>query len=254
MTAPHLPPGGLRPVIKSEVGELTPAIALEGLRFAYTRGGPDVIAIDQFRLEAGERIFLKGASGSGKSTLLALIAGILSPRSGAVTVLGEPMNALSSAKRDSLRAGRMGVIFQMFNLLPYMPAGENVMLPCRFSAARRKAAGDPAAEAKRLMSRLALDPDRYWNARPTELSVGQQQRVAAARALIGRPGLVLADEPTSALDADVRDAFLDLLLEECEASGAALLFVSHDGALADKFDRAVDLKTLNAAADNKAHA
>lgn len=224
-----------------------PAIELETLRFAYKAGGPDVIAIEDFRLASGETVFLKGASGSGKSTLLALIAGIMSPREGAVRVLGSPMSDMPSGRRDALRAERMGVIFQMFNLLPYLPAGDNVMLPCRFSSARRKAAGDPAAEARRLLARLGLDPDIYWTAKPTELSVGQQQRVAAARALIGRPGLVLADEPTSALDADVRDAFLSLLLEECEASGAALLFVSHDGALAERFDRSVDLTAINTA-------
>jgi putative ABC transport system ATP-binding protein len=229
-------------------GAAAPAIVIDQVRFAYRRGGPDVIAIDGFRLEAGERVFLKGASGSGKSTLLALIAGILTPRAGNVSVLGAPMSSLPSAKRDAHRAARMGVIFQMFNLLPYMPAGDNVLLPCRFSSERRKAAGDAPAEARRLLARLQLDPETHWNAKPTELSVGQQQRVAAARALIGRPGLVLADEPTSALDADVRDAFLSLLLEECEASGAALLFVSHDGALASRFDRAVDLSTINAAA------
>lgn len=226
------------------------AISLEGVRFSYSRKGPVVLDVDRFEVAPGEKVFLKGASGSGKSTLLGLIAGIMAPNAGRLDVLGAPMSRLSGGKRDALRAERLGVIFQMFNLLPYLPAGANVMLPARFSARRNAAcqeAGGAEAEARRLLGRLQLDPAQYWSSPPTELSVGQQQRVAAARALIGRPGLVLADEPTSALDADARDAFLSLLIEECAASGAALLFVSHDGSLASKFDRAVDLSQLNAA-------
>jgi len=227
-----------------------PAISITDARFSYARKGPVVLDMPRFQVAAGEKVFLKGASGSGKSTLLGLIAGIMAPDSGSIDILGEPVSQLSGGKRDSLRADRLGVIFQMFNLLPYLPAGANVMLPARFSARRHAAcaqAGGAEAEARRLMTRLQLDPKQYWSSPPTELSVGQQQRVAAARALIGRPGLVLADEPTSALDADARDAFLSLLIEECSASGAALLFVSHDGALASEFDRAVDLSELNRA-------
>ena len=227
-----------------------PALALSNLHFAYTRRQPDVIAIEALRVEAGERIFLRGPSGSGKSTLLGLISGILEPRSGELEILGQSMQTLSSSRRDAFRAAHLGVIFQMFNLLPYLPVGENVMLPCRFSDERAKqaqAAGGEQAEAKRLLERLGLDAKEVWSQRASNLSVGQQQRVAAARALIGKPGLILADEPTSALDADSRDAFISLLKEECTASGAALLFVSHDGGLADQFDRALDLQTINTA-------
>lgn len=231
-----------------------PALTLSNLHFAYTRRQPDVIAIDKLQVEAGERIFLRGASGSGKSTLLGLIAGILEPRSGDLEILGQAMHTLSPSARDAFRAAHLGVIFQMFNLLPYLPVGENVMLPCRFSSERAKqaqAAGGEQAEAKRLLERLGLNPGEVWSQRASNLSVGQQQRVAAARALIGKPGLILADEPTSALDADSRDAFITLLKEECTASGAALLFVSHDGGLADQFDRALDLKTLNTAGEKE---
>lgn len=227
-----------------------PALTLSNLHFAYTRRQPDVIAIDALQVEAGERIFLRGASGSGKSTLLGLIAGILEPRSGDLEILGQAMHTLSPPARDAFRAAHLGVIFQMFNLLPYLPVGENVMLPCRFSSERAKqahAAGGEQQETRRLLERLGLNPGEVWSQRASNLSVGQQQRVAAARALIGKPGLILADEPTSALDADSRDAFISLLKEECTASGAALLFVSHDGGLADQFDRALDLKTLNTA-------
>ncbi|MCR9128758.1 MAG: ABC transporter ATP-binding protein [Alphaproteobacteria bacterium] len=229
--------------------ESAPALQIADLRFNY-RHGDDVLAIARFDVRAGERLFLRGASGSGKSTLLGLIAGILSPQAGRIEVLGEDLTTMGAAKRDAFRAARLGVIFQMFNLLPYLPVGRNITLPCRFSPERARNAADAGgadAEARRLLDRLGLDPAEFWLKRSSALSVGQQQRVAAARALIGRPGLILADEPTSALDADSRDAFIDLLKEECAASGAALIFVSHDSSLADHFDRALDLSDLNTA-------
>ena len=225
------------------------ALDLAEVRFAYPRGG-SVIAIDTFQVGNGERVFLKGASGSGKSTLLGLIAGILDADSGRIEVLGETLTGMGAARRDAFRAARLGVIFQMFNLLPYLPVGRNITLPCRFSEERARQAADAGgaeAEARRLLERLGLDPAEVWEKRSSDLSVGQQQRVAAARALIGRPGLILADEPTSALDADSRDAFIALLKDECAASGAAMIFVSHDGGLASHFDRALDLSELNTA-------
>lgn len=227
-----------------------PAIALSDVRFAYDRKAGEVLAVQRFEVAAGERVFLRGPSGSGKSTLLGLVAGILEPDAGEVRVLGETLNDLPAARRDAFRAARLGVIFQLFNLLPYLSVGANVALPCRFSderAAAARAKGGIDAEARRLLAALQLDPQRYFRASARALSVGQQQRVAAARALIGAPGLILADEPTSALDADARDAFIELLIEECTQSGAALLFVSHDAGLADRFDRAEDLRTLNTA-------
>ncbi|MFN7054861.1 ATP-binding cassette domain-containing protein [Hyphomonas sp.] len=222
-----------------------PVVDIEGLRFAWGKG-PPVLGIEQFTLGAGERVFLRGPSGSGKSTLLGLIAGVLAPQAGRINVLGEDMTRLPAARRDRLRADRMGVIFQMFNLVPYLSVTGNVLLPLRFSAARRKAAGsDPQAEARRLLARLGLDDEALLTRRVSDLSVGQQQRVAAARALIGAPSLVIADEPTSALDADARDRFISLLSEEAERSGASLLFVSHDASLAHLFSRAVDLAAIN---------
>lgn len=224
-----------------------PVIDIEGLRFAW-KSGPQVLGIDAFRVEAGERVFLRGPSGSGKSTLLGLIAGVLQPQAGRIEVLGEDMSRLPPARRDRLRADRMGVIFQMFNLVPYLSVTGNVLLPLRFSPARRKAAGnDPQAEARRLLARLGLEDENLLERRVSDLSVGQQQRVAAARALIGRPSLVIADEPTSALDADARDRFITLLSEEVARSGATLLFVSHDASLAGLFTRAADLKEINRA-------
>ena len=228
-----------------------PTLRLDRLQFSYTRQGPWVIDIDHLEIAARERVFLKGASGSGKSTLLGLISGILSPKNGKIDFSGYDLASLSAAKRDEVRATHMGVIFQLFNLLPYMPVGENIVLPCHFSKARAQACaeqGGAVKEGQRILQRLGLDPAQYWTAKTSALSVGQQQRVAAARALIGRPNLVLADEPTSALDSDSRDAFIQLIQDECEQSGAALLFVSHDASLAHHFDRTLNLTEINRSA------
>lgn len=223
-------------------------ILAQRLRFSWDNHR-DILDINRFEVASGQRVFLKGPSGSGKSTLLGLIGGVLHHQVGDLTVCGQNMKQLSGSARDRLRADRMGVIFQMFNLVPYLSVSENVALPSRFSKRRREridAQGGIASEVSRLLDRLGLN-DRRLHKRPvTELSVGQQQRVAAARALIGSPDLILADEPTSALDADAREQFITLLNEEVEASGAAMVFVSHDAALAPLFDTALDLTQLNA--------
>jgi len=225
-------------------------VELTSVRFGWTPGGAPILDIDAFRVGRGERIFLHGPSGSGKSTLLGLIAGVSVPESGEVRVLSAPLHSLSGAERDRFRADHLGVVFQLFNLIPYLSVLENVVLPCGFSRRRRERAGATRSvtdEARRLLRRLGMD-DSLLTRAVTALSVGQQQRVAAARALIGSPELVVADEPTSALDAGRRAAFVDLLLEECERSGSAIVFVSHDREEMDRFDRSVDLVTLNHAA------
>jgi len=225
-------------------------ISVEDVAFAYRRGRP-VLDIARFEVGGGERVFLRGPSGSGKSTLLGLVAGVLDVQTGVVRVAGEDLAKLSGPRRDALRAEKLGVVFQLFNLLPFLSVIENVVLPCRFSAARKaaaqKAGGTAEAEARRLLSRLGLPEDLQKGRAASDLSVGQQQRVAVARALIGSPSLILADEPTSALDADSREAFVDLLASEAARSGASLVFVSHDASLASRFDRAEDLGALNRA-------
>ena len=228
----------------------SPIVSVSDLRFAWP-GQSEILDIESLVLGAGERLFLRGPSGSGKSTLLGLIAGVLETQNGQINVLDQTVSALSGSQRDRVRADHLGVIFQMFNLVPYLSVVQNVVLPCRFSKRRAqeaKQAGGAEAEALRLLKRLGLDDQALLNRNVTELSVGQQQRVAAARALIGNPSLIIADEPTSALDADSRDRFIELLSEEAQKTGAALLFVSHDGALAPLFDRAVDLAEINRAA------
>ena len=224
-----------------------PIVSISNLSFAWTPGN-EVLDISDFQLKAGERLFLRGASGSGKSTLLGIIAGVLEAGSGEVIVLGQDLATLEPAARDRLRADHLGVIFQMFNLVPYLSVIGNVTLPLRFSPKRRAAInGNEDDEARRLLARLGLTDETLLARRISDLSVGQQQRVAAARALIGGPEIVIADEPTSALDADARDQFIDLLSEEARRTGAALLFVSHDAGLATHFDRAVDLGEINRA-------
>lgn len=229
---------------------MTPSsVSITSLRHSWP-GAEPVLDIPRFEMAAGESVFLVGPSGSGKSTLLGLIAGVTPVQTGRVEVLGETMAADKAQARDAIRASRLGVIFQMFNLVPFLGAVENVLLPLQFSPDRRKRLEDTGrdgpGEARRLLKALGLD-EASLAKKATELSVGQQQRVAAARALIGGPGLVIADEPTSALDRSARDAFIALLMGECSARGAALLFVSHDETLADHFDRRVDLREINTA-------
>jgi putative ABC transport system ATP-binding protein len=218
-----------------------PAIAVAGVRFAWPGPDPFTLGIDRFEVAQGERLLLVGPSGSGKSTLLSLLCGVVTPAEGRVAALGTDLGYLSAAARDRFRAAHFGVIFQMFNLLPYLSVLDNVLLPLRFAPARRAKAGDRAAEARRLLGRLGLEAAGMAGRQAARLSVGQQQRVAAARALIGAPEIVLADEPTSALDRDTQGAFLDLLFAEVARAGACLVMVSHDVTLSPRFDRVVRL-------------
>jgi len=220
------------------------AIHLTQLRFHWPKQSQPCIDIPAFAVAQGERVFLHGPSGSGKSTLLGLLGGVTTPQHGAIRLLGTDLTGLSSAGRNRFRADHIGFIFQQFNLLPWLSAMDNALLPGTFSERRRQRAGDLRAEAQRLFAHLDLSPE-LWNSLAAELSVGQQQRVAAARALIGRPEILIADEPTSALDAPRQQAFIDLLLAEASAVDAALLFVSHDARLAAHFDRTVALADIN---------
>jgi len=194
-------------------------------------------------------VFLRGPSGSGKTTLLSLLAAIVKPQAGELIIDGVDLVAMDGTDSDRFRAEHIGLVFQQFNLLPFLTVTENVLLPCRFSKERRRraeeAGGSVKDEAKRLLLEMQLPEELLSSRSSMQLSVGQQQRVAVARALIGRPGLIIADEPTSALDTDSRSSFLNLLFNEVRASGATLLFVSHDASLASEFDRSVDLFEIN---------
>jgi len=213
-------------------------IDIEPMRFAWTRGGPDTLVLGRLNVAQGQTVFLHGPSGCGKSSFLGLLAGVLQPQHGRVSLLGQDWAALPLGQRDAFRADHVGVIFQQFNLLPYLSVLDNVTLPCRFSKLRRErcqAAGGPEVSAQTWLQRMGL-PEGLWARRADTLSVGQQQRVAAARALIGQPELVLADEPTSALDAALRHDFMDVLMQATRDAGSTLVCVSHDPQQAARFD------------------
>lgn len=216
----------------------TPALAFAGVAHQWPGGAR--LRMPDLALAPGARCALLGPSGAGKSTLLSLAAGVAVAAEGTVRAFGQDLAALSGPARDRLRANRIGVIFQQFNLLPFLSARDNVLTPLAFAPERRARVADGPAECARLFTALGLDP-KLADAPARALSVGQQQRVAAARALLGGPGLVLADEPTSALDPDRRDRFLALLFAEAEAAGAAVMLVTHDPAVAAQFPQTLTL-------------
>lgn len=222
----------------------TPILALEGLRFRHPGADRETLRLDTLSLEPAGRLMVRGPSGCGKSTLLGLAAGVMLADAGQVRLLGQDWRALRPAARDARRVDHVGCLFQQFNLLPYLSVLDNVELPGRFSARRAAracaVAGTLRAAAQGLLEALQLDP-ALWRREAGRLSVGQQQRVAAARALIGQPELVIADEPTSALDEGRREAFMQRLLTQCAQSRSALLFVSHDPRLGVHFERVLDL-------------
>lgn len=238
---------GRAPAADAVVAFADVAFAWPGSRFA--------IEIADFTLKASERLLLLGPSGSGKSTFLSLLAGINTPDRGTITVLGQSLGGLSGGARDRFRAEHFGIIFQMFNLLPYGSVVDNVVLPLSFAAKRRERVrqnGTDADEARRLLASLGLETSELDGLSAASLSVGQQQRVAAARALIGRPEIIVADEPTSALDRGRQAAFLDLLFAEAAAAEATLIMVSHEEAFAPRFDRVLRLDDIAVASRRSA--
>tara|TARA_R110000824_G_scaffold11426_3_gene49789 strand:- start:3276 stop:3992 length:717 start_codon:yes stop_codon:yes gene_type:complete len=216
------------------------ALEVKNLTFCWDSQHPP-LAFPDLSLPRGEHLFLHGPSGTGKSTFLSLLAGMLPPATGTIRLLGTDIYQLGAGKRDRFRADHIGVIFQQFNLVPYLTALANVTLPCRLSQRRKAATGEtPTLAAHELLTALAI-PESHWQRKVTRLSIGQQQRIAAARALIGAPEIILADEPTSALDSDNRDRFIDLLLTMAEERNTSVLFVSHDRSLARHFHHQLEL-------------
>ncbi len=227
-------------------GNPGPAIAINGLQFSYG-SGPRVLDVPSLFIERGTRVFLHGPSGCGKTTLLGILAGVLQARTGQVRVLDRDLVAMTGAQRDGFRAEHIGYVFQQFNLIPYLSAYDNIALPCRLDARRRARLGSTSLDAAIHDVAAQLDIAGLLQQQATSLSVGQQQRVAAARALLAAPELVICDEPTSSLDTDRRDAFLALLAASIAKANATLLFVSHDAALGARFDTQLSLPELNRA-------
>lgn len=200
-----------------------------------------MLDIPQWSLQSREQVFLHGPSGTGKSTLLNLLAGILLPSAGTIDILGKRINTLNGRQRDSWRARHIGVVFQQFNLIYYLSALDNIRLAALFGGTV-----NATSRASELLQALGIDTALHQQP-AGQLSIGQQQRVAIARALINQPELLIVDEPTSALDARNRDVFMALLLDQVRLHQTALVFVSHDLALANTFSRVEAIADINRA-------
>ena len=222
--------------------ESTPAaINIKDLVFRFEPDKAPVLTIPSWRVDAAQRVFLQGDSGSGKSTLLGLLAGLRLPTSGTIDVLGTTVSDLSGRKRDAFRARNVGVVFQQFNLIPFLSVLDNILLAAHFSGGSTSTIRNRALE---LLERVNLEAG-LGARKAAQLSIGQQQRVAIVRALINSPALLLVDEPTSALDQNNKEAFLNLLNDVVDDARCAMIFVSHDPSIGDLFDHRVTLNDLN---------
>jgi putative ABC transport system ATP-binding protein len=220
-----------------------PIIGIKNIEFAYT-GNQNVLNIPQLNFQKNEKVFIYGPSGSGKSTLLNLLTGILIPQKGDISILDQNLSHMSAGKRDQWRGNHLGYIFQNFNLIPYLSVKENILLSTMTSKAKKaKVAGSVDEKITKLAKHLKIDS--FLNQNVQALSIGQQQRVAVARALLGSPEIVIADEPTSSLDEEVTDRFMQLIIDEYNSNPFTLIFVSHDKRLAKFFDREISLPEIN---------
>lgn len=221
----------------------TSDLALEvcKLTYRYPKQTEPIIGIESLSIQAGEQVVLTGHSGSGKSTLLHLLAGLMDPSSGTICVNGTLMNDLRGSRRDRFRGRNIGMVFQTYQLLHGFSVIENVMAALMFSDVPK---GAHKARASSLLETLGINTP---NAKIQELSIGQQQRVAVARAIACSPAMVLADEPTAALDRDHAQAAMDLMCSACRSIGSALVCVTHDETLIDRFDRHERLESLSLA-------
>ena len=218
-------------------------IRLDSLRFYWSRVADFKIYIPKLEIGRGEKVLLLGESGSGKTTLLSLICGFLTPVSGDIVLNEQKLNDLKANKKDQFRSDNIGIIFQQFNLLPYANVIDNITLPLYFSKNRDSRVTNHREAALNLCRSLQLSESTIAM-QANKLSVGQQQRVAVARALIGNPSLIIADEPTSSLDASTQKKFLDLMFRQIEEHKSTLLMVSHDSSISNYFDRTINIKDI----------
>ncbi len=220
-------------------------LKIEDLKFKWKNDKQFFLNIESFYVKERRKVVLFGSSGSGKSTFLNLIGGILKPSSGQIKINGTEITSLPPNKKDSFRANNLGVIFQQFNLLDYIPPIMNILLPCYFTKFKKKNKKYFYDRAFYLSNKLGLKRDILIRKKSKNLSVGQKQRIAIIRSIINEPKLILADEPTSALDNENKKKFLDLLFEVCTKEKITLLMVSHDTTLTNYFDENYSLEGLN---------
>ncbi|KAB8033253.1 ABC transporter ATP-binding protein [Fluviispira multicolorata] len=225
---------------------MNPIIKLKNLKYSYKKE-KNILDISDFTVNEGEKIFLYGPSGCGKTTLLSILAGIIPAKEGSLKIFGTEFIGAKNSLKDSIRGSQMGYIFQMFNLIPYLNVLDNILLPCKLNFKRREDMDKKSLIIKCKEISKALNIDNILTKKANEISVGQQQRVAAARALLGSPKLIIADEPTSSLDSDARELFLENLFSQCEAQKTTLIFVSHDKSLMKFFPRHIALPDINRA-------
>ena len=218
----------------------SPLLALDHVRFAYL-GGSFSLSIDGLHLERGEHSACIGPSGTGKTTLLHLVAGILVPEQGSIVLDGTAVHELSDPARRAMRLHRIGMVFQRFELLDYLNARDNALLPYHL-AGDRAALQQARPRAEALADSMGIS--HVLDRRPHRLSQGEQQRVAICRAMITEPDLLLCDEPTGNLDPDTSGRVLDLLFEQVERLGATLFVVTHDHDLLGRFERVIDVREL----------
>ncbi|HAL84939.1 MAG TPA: methionine ABC transporter ATP-binding protein [Rhodobiaceae bacterium] len=223
-------------------------LQIDDLQFGYAGSGGFHLRVPSLTLEAGTTCLLLGPSGSGKSTFLGLLAGVLTPERGRIALAGQDMSQLSGARMDKFRGLHIGFIYQTLNLIPWLSTRENIALGLAFAPQRRARLSAGVADTiTDFMTRLDLDAGTLGDQPAGLLSLGQQQRVAAARALVGAPDLVLADEPSSALDVVNTEKFFDLLMAGLDRQRQVLLVVSHDARLAPRFDRVINMADLTGA-------
>ena len=218
-------------------------VKIESLRFQWSKNNNFKIFVPKLEVGRGKKVLFLGESGSGKTTLLSLICGFLEPLSGSISINDKIISDLTSTNKDAYRSDNIGIIFQQFNLLPYANVIDNIVLPLYFSKQRSKKVENKINAAVNLCDQLRL-PESILNQKASNLSVGQQQRVAVARALIGSPSIIVADEPTSSLDTEAQELFLDLMFDQISKNSSTLLMVSHDKSLTNYFDQVIDINEI----------
>ena len=218
-------------------------VKIESLRFQWSKNNNFKIFVPKLEVGRGKKVLFLGESGSGKTTLLSLICGFLEPLTGSISINDKIISDLTSTNKDAYRSDNIGIIFQQFNLLPYANVIDNIVLPLYFSKQRSKKVENKTNAAMTLCDQLRL-PESILNQKASNLSVGQQQRVAVARALIGSPSIIVADEPTSSLDTEAQELFLDLMFDQISKNSSTLLMVSHDKSLTNYFDQVIDINEI----------